>query len=161
MATQKKYHDLVILDHENVGAKQISAKKLISGILFFIIGIFIGALLISVLNNKNSSLITQAPPVTTQPSSPNSSDIAPITTELQSITSITPSAKEGGCGIESLGRNNPEGCSADAFTETPLNPTEDSATEVTDLNFLDTPDDNTIENNSAPESGVTNILDLK
>ncbi|RTZ64621.1 MAG: hypothetical protein DSZ29_05340 [Aquificaceae bacterium] len=160
MATQKKYHDLVILDHENVGAKQISAKKLISGILFFIIGIFIGALLISILNNKNSSLITQAPPVTTQSSSSNGSDIAPITTELQSITSITPSAKEGGCGIESLGRNNPEGCSADAFTETPLNPTEDSTTEVTDLNFLDTPD-NTVESNSAPESGMTNILDLK
>ena len=62
MATQKKYHDLVILDRENTGAKQIKAKKLVSGILFFIVGAFIGAFLISALNNKNTGL-TQITPV--------------------------------------------------------------------------------------------------
>ena len=106
------------------------------------------------MNNKNSGP-TQAP-------TSNNSDITPITTELQSITSITPTApEESGCGIESLGDNSLEGCSADAFTEAPLQGEESSATEITDLNFLDSQKNEPNDNNSTPESGVTNILDLQ
>ena len=161
MATQKKYHDLVILDRENTEARQTKAKKLVSGILFFIIGVFIGALLISVLNNENTGL-TQVSPITIHSSPSNDSDIAPITTELQSITSITPSSEKSGCGIESLGRNSLEGCSSDAFTETPLDATKTNAAEVSDINSLDdTPKDIPSDNDSTLDSGVTNILDLQ
>jgi len=162
MATQKKYHDLVILENKNTGAKQVNAKKLISGILFFLIGIFLGAFLVAVLDNKNSEL-SQTPPSIIQPSLPSTSDTSLRTTEIQSITSITTTSGKSGCGIESLGRNNPEGCSADSFTETPLEATENNSSEITDLNFIDTPKDSVNDNNtvSTPDSGVTNILDLQ
>jgi len=155
---RKRYHDLVILDHESTGRKQGNAKKLVSGILFFLIGIFVGALIISLWNENNSGLTQTQPSMAQQPSSIKSAPIA----ELQSITTIVPSSgDEGGCGIESLGRNNPEGCSADAFTDTPLDSSSADGSNITDLNFLDTP--NTEENNQSLDSstGVTNILDLQ
>ena len=152
MPTQKQYHDLVILDHENTGIKQIKAKKIVSGILFFLIGLFIGAVLVSLWNDKSKYLVQH--PNTTQTIKTENT-----TKEIQSITSISGASKEEGCGIESLGRNNPEGCSADSFTETPLESGDMNSTGMTNLDTLG--DSEEVPSDSNTNSDVTNILDLK
>lgn len=184
MATQKKYHDLVILD-ENSNAQEIGFKKFILGGLLFISGILVGAIFVTLLNNHNINqsitdseitTITQPNPVT------QTADEEP---QLQSITGAGTSNDEAGCGITSL-QENPEGCSADAFTEETPNaeqaPTSTSldslnlnsgsvndgeSTRITDLNQLDAISIDTETSNQQEklflenDKAVTNILDLQ
>jgi len=159
METQKRYHDLVLLDDNNE-SKQIVTKKLFFIFLLFLVGVVIGALLISLLHNKNK-LTAQA--VSTTGSIGNITgelqEIAPP--ELQSITTITtPSSKKDGCSIESLGRNLVEGCSVDDYAEMPAE-LDNTAVGMTKLDILSAPE-NTANNVDIPSvGGVTNILDLQ
>ncbi len=142
MPTQKQYHDLVILDHESTGTKQIKAKKIVSGILFFLIGLFIGAVLISMWNNKSKFLVQHSNNTTQVFKTKN------MTEKIQSITSISGTSKEKeGCDIESLGRNNLGGCSADSFTGTPLESDDMNSTGVTDLNALGNSEETSSDSN--------------
>ena len=160
METQKRYHNLVLLDDNNEG-KQIVTKKLFFIFLLFLAGLVIGALLISLLHNKNK-LTAQA--ISTTESIANITgelqEIAPP--DLQSITTIIPSSEKDGCSIESLGRNIAQGCSVDDYAETPLE-SDKTTTDITKLNTLSTPKDTTnkVDTPSKSKGDVTNILDLQ
>ncbi len=153
METQKRYHNLVLLDDNNE-SKQLVTKKLFFIFLLFFAGLMIGALLISLLHNKNK-LTAQAVPTTEE-----LQEIAPP--ELQSITTITPSSKKDGCSIESLGRNIAQGCSVDDYAETPIK-LDNATTGITELNTLSAPKDtaNKADIPSKNNGNTTNILDLQ
>lgn len=148
MDTQKKYHDLVILDDDN-GLNETDPKKITSAILLLLSGIFIGALLVSLLNLKQEERSNpRLSPLTSN---------APSTIKLQSITTETEGSS--GCGIESLGRNaeQEQGCSADAFSQTSLNEMVQEETNLSELN-------KNIKEGSLLSNDVkvqTNISDLK
>ena len=155
METQKKYHDLVLID-ENNETKQFVMKRLVFIFLLFFAGIVIGAFLISLLHNKNK-LTTQV--ISTKESLIGSQKIIPpIGSELQPITTLAPSETDG-CSIESLGRNVAEGCSVDEYSENAIDLKSDNKEiGATNLDELTTPVSDTKDTGA---SGVTNILDLQ
>jgi hypothetical protein len=169
METQKKYHNLVLLD-ENNATKQFVMKKLTFIFLLFLFGIVIGALFISFMHNKNK-LTTQVISVIEPLPRANIADslqaIVPSSlSELQGITAITPSLfKTDGCSVESLGRNLSEGCSVDDYVETPIDTKPDnSETDVTPLDGLIILEENINDAGRSvneENAGVTNILDLQ
>lgn len=159
MATHKKYHDLVILDESNE-SNTIDIRKLIFGGLLFASGIAVGSIIVSSFNARNDLVqnptISPLGTITTDTPVPIISITGNGSSDLQSITAED-TESSAGCGIESLGlEENPEGCSADAFTEVPSDTTEAG---FTDLNHLISPEDKMDE--PAPITGSTNILDLK
>ena len=153
METQKKYHDLVLLDKNN-GTEQIVVKKVIFIFLLFLAGIVIGALLISFLHNKNKLTPQALSVIEPLPIGNITNSLQEVASpKLQAITTITaPSSKTDGCSVESLGRNVTEGCSVDDYAEPPVNTSlETLVAPESPINGMDTP----------TKSGVTNILDLQ
>jgi hypothetical protein len=166
METQKKYHDLVLLD-ESGETNQLDIIKSISVAFLFIAGIAVGAIFISLLYQEDYAM-TQALSTTASPISSinglSTQDIAPM--ELQSITeaAIVTSPKASGCSIESLGRNMPEqGCSANDYKDVAVEDALDSApTGVTELGDLSPAGGGLIKTDVPQDTGgVTNILDLQ
>jgi hypothetical protein len=156
MATQKKYHNLVLLD-EASEASQLDIKKLLIFFLF-LVGIVIGGVFISLLYEEPYRT-AQVLPTTNSVSDIQPQEIAPV--ELQSITEMLPvSDKSSGCSIESLGRNTVDkSCSVDDYKEEPIDTAlTDSSADVTGLDRLGKTLNKTDE---AEVRGITNILDLK
>ena len=153
METQKKYHDLVLID-ENNETKQLVIKKLVLIFLLFFIGVVVGAFLISLLHNKNK-LTAQIIPIKKVSMGSSQRKTPPISSELQSITALVPSETEG-CSIESLGRNIKEGCFVDEYSEKPALKSDNKKIGVTNLDKLTTSISATTKS-----SDMTNILDLQ
>jgi hypothetical protein len=163
MATQKKYHNLVLLD-EASEASQLDIKKLVSILFLFLVGIVIGAVFISFLYEEQYKMLQP------QPTSLSASTDSLIQTQevasgkLQSITELTPvSDKSSGCSIESLGRNTVEkGCSVDDYKEIPADTALiDSSIATTGLDGLISSEDTVKKTDDSAVEGITNILDLK
>lgn len=166
MATQKKYHNLVLLD-ESADANQSEVTKPFSVAFLFVAGIAVGAIFISLLY-ENNAISRSASTTATLPSPDGMSDssieeIAP--TELQSITdtAIVSSPASSGCSIESLGRNLPEaGCSVDDYKEVATDNESGNAIGITELGDLSPSSGGLIKTDVLQGSGsVTNILDLQ
>ncbi|MCK5918950.1 MAG: hypothetical protein KAG34_11010 [Cocleimonas sp.] len=162
MTTQKKYHNLVLLDKSSAEHQQ-DVSKPISVAFLFIAGIAVGAIFISLLYEDYAvSQVTSTATLSSLHSISDSStqEITPM--ELQSITETTTaiSAKSLGCSIESLGRNIPEqGCSADDYKDIAVNSEPDNATGITSLGNLPPSEGGLIKTDTL--QGVTNILDLQ
>ncbi|HFC91401.1 MAG TPA: hypothetical protein ENJ51_01165 [Leucothrix mucor] len=165
MTTQKKYHNLVLLD-ESAEANQPDVIKIISGAFLFVTGIAVGAIFISHLYEDYAA--SRSGSMATLSSIEHTSDLATQKTapvELQSITetAVASSLKSSGCSIESLGRNAPEtGCSVDDYKEVAADRELGDATGITSLGDLSTSDGGLIKTDAPKDSGtVTNILDLQ
>jgi len=162
MATQKKYHNLVLLD-EASEVSQLDIKKPMFILFLFLAGIVIGGVFISLLYEEHYRT-AQILPTSLSSSTDSVSDIQPqkiAPAKLQSITEMLPvSDKSSGCSIESLGRNTVEkGCSVDDYKEEPIGTAlTDSSAKVTGLDGLGKTLNKTDE---AEVGGITNILDLK
>ena len=165
MATQKKYHNLVLLD-ESTEVNQPDVIKIMSVAFLFIAGIIVGAIFISHLYKdyapSRSGSMARLSSIDRMSDS-DTQETAPM--ELQSITetATTSSLKSSGCSIESLGRNALEtGCSVDDYKEVATDRKPSDATGITSLGDLSTSDGGLIKTDAVKESGaVTNILDLQ
>lgn len=163
MTTQKKYHDLVLIDKNNE-ENDFGKKKLMSVLLLFLVGVGIGGGVISVLSKEG---VTQAKPTILPASYDNNSvllqEITP--TVLQPITNAEASSSSG-CSIESLGRNPVgQGCSVDggegvSISETPANGFM-SVTGLSDLTASNKKEIKKTNINTNQDTGITNILDLQ
>ena len=167
MATQKKYHNLVLLD-ESAEANQSDVIKTISVAFLFVAGIAVGAIFISLLYedyaaSRLDSTATLSSIDSMSGGGSATQEMAPM--ELQSITetSIASSPKSSGCSIESLGRNMPEkGCSVDDYKEVAADSGLGDATGITSLGDLSSGEGGLIKTDAVKENGaITNILDLQ
>ena len=165
MATQKKYHNLVLLD-ESAEANQPDVIKTISVAFLFVAGVAVGAIFISLLYEDYAASRLDSTATLSSIDSMSDSvtqEMAPM--ELQSITetSIASSPKSSGCSIESLGRNTPEkGCSVDDYKEVAADSGLGDATGITSLGDLSSGDGGLIKTDATKDSGaITNILDLQ
>jgi len=164
MATQKKYHHLVLLD-EASKASQLDIKKLLSILFLFLAGIIIGGVFISFLYEEHyrtaQTLPVSLPSSMASVTDIQSQEIAPA--ELLPITEILPvSDKSSGCSIESLGRNAVDkGCSVEDFKEEEVAieaALPDSSVNITGLDGLRETSNKT---DDAEVGGITNIFNLK
>jgi hypothetical protein len=165
MATQKKYHNLVLLD-ETAEVNQPDVIKKISVAFLFVAGIAVGAIFTSLLYEDYA--VSRSDSMATLSSINSMSDsatqeMAPM--ELQSITekAIASSPKSSGCSIESLGRNTTEkGCSVDDYKEVAADSGLGDTTGITSLGDLSSDDGGLIKTDAVKDSGaITNILDLQ
>lgn len=156
MATPSKYHDLVLLDDSNREKNTLDSRKLLFIFSLFILGVVLGAVVISLLHGGRDTPVATSP-LSSDKNTDSLSKLQEIVpTVLQPIAEVKDPASNvsAGCSIESLGRNTVEqGCAVDDYKE-------DSAG-VTGLDSLTSSSDR-VDKTTAPDNdGVTNILDLQ